>query len=206
MDSRDALSISTILFDLGGVLFQLSGATTVCRWTADNLTPQALMDKWLVSPAVRAFESGFIEFPDFRDRLKAELKLSVSDEEFTSVFNGWITGLFPGAEDLLGRLSARYSLACFSNTNHIHWEIMGRNYGLLDRFDTVFASFQMGLVKPDREAFLHVIDQLAVPAGSVLFFDDNQTNVDAALDCGLQACRVYGAEGAAGALERLGLI
>ena len=206
MVSPEALSISTILFDLGGVLFQLSGATTVCRWTADNLTPQSLMNKWLVSPAVRAFESGHIEFPDFRDRLKAELKLSVSDEEFTSVFNGWITGLFPGTEDLLGRLSTKYTLACFSNTNHIHWEIMGRSYGVLDRFDTTFASFQMGMVKPDRQAFLHVIDQLSVPAGSILFFDDNQINVDAALACGLQACRVYGAEGVAEALERSGLI
>ncbi len=206
MNSTDPPTVSTILFDLGGVLFQLYGARIVCQWSADNLTPDDLMGKWLVSPAVRAFESGRIEFPEFRQQMKSELKLSVGDDDFDRVFTGWIAGLFPGAEDLLARLSSTYRLACFSNTNHVHWEIMGRDYRLMDRFDTTFASFQMGLVKPDREAFLHVIAQLAVPPDTVVFLDDNQVNVDAAVDCGLRAFRVYGVEGARQALEAAGLV
>ncbi len=206
MVSHDASSISTILFDLGGVLFQLSGAGLVCEWTKDDLTPQELVDKWLVSPAVRAFESGHIEFPVFREQLKTELKLSVDDASFTSVFTAWIAGLFPGARDLLERLSSRYHLACFSNTNHIHWEIMGRDYRVLDCFDTTFASFQMGMVKPDKEAFLHVVEQLGVPAETIVFLDDNQINVDAALACGMKSQRVYGVEGVVAALEGSGLI
>lgn len=206
MVSHDVSSISTILFDLGGVLFQLSGAGMVCEWTEDDLTPQELVDKWLASPAVRAFESGHIDFPVFREQLKTELKLSVDDETFTSVFTGWIAGLFPGARDLLEKLSSRYHLACFSNTNHIHWEIMGRDYRVLDCFDTIFASFEMGMVKPDKAAFDHVIEQLNVPAETIVFLDDNQINVDGARACGMKSRRVYGVDGVVEALEYCGLM
>ena len=199
-------TVSTMLFDLGGVLFQLSGAAVVCRWTRDRLTPPELMKKWLASPAVRDFESGRIDFSAFRARLKQELLLAVDDEEFAAVFKGWITGAFPGAEDLLTRLSARYSLACFSNTNAVHWEILTRDYNVLGFFDKAFASFQMGLVKPDAEAFVHVVEGLGVPAGSIVFFDDSQANVAAAQQCGLRAFCVAGVAGVAAAVEEAGLL
>ncbi|MEW6078819.1 MAG: HAD family phosphatase [Thermodesulfobacteriota bacterium] len=206
MKDQRVSDVSTILFDLGGVLFQLSGAAIVCQWTRDRLTPPELMNKWLVSPAVRAFESGRIGFAEFRAQLKEELKLAVTDDEFTTVFNGWITGVFPGAEDLLERLSSRYGLACFSNTNAVHWEILTGDYAVLDFFDHTFASFQMGLVKPDAEAFAYVVEKLGVPAGSIVFLDDSQPNVEAALDCGLRAFRVAGVAGVASALTDAGLL
>lgn len=205
MEFYKAPAVSTILFDLGGVLFQLSGAAAVCRWSRDRLTPPELMRRWLISPAVRSFESGRIDFSEFRAQLKAELDLSVADDEFTGVFNGWIKGAYPGAEELLGRLSSRYDLACFSNTNPVHWEILVRDYNLFDFFDNTFASFKMGLVKPDAEAFVYVIDRLDVPAGSIVFFDDNQVNVDTALACGMQAFCVAGVDGVSAALSRSGL-
>ncbi len=206
MEPYTLSTVSTLLFDLGGVLFELSGAAVVCRWSRDNLTPRELKEKWLMSSSVRDFESGRIGFFEFRDQLKAELNLSVAHDEFTRVFKGWITGLYPGAEALLERLSSRYDLACFSNTNPVHWEILVRDYRLLDFFGDTFASFKMGMVKPDTEAFRYVIDRLAVPASSIAFFDDSQANVDAALACGLRAFCVSGVDGVASVLNRSGLL
>jgi putative hydrolase of the HAD superfamily len=206
MELHNTSNVSTLLFDLGGVLFQLSGASIVCQWSQDKLTPPELMRKWLISPAVRAFESGRIDFLEFRRQLKMELKLLVADDEFAAVFNSWITGVYPGTEALLERLSSRYDLACFSNTNPVHWEILTGDYNVLDYFDQTFASFQMGLVKPDTEAFLHVIDRLAVPAEAIVFFDDSQPNVDAALACGMRAFRVSGIDGVSEAIQRSGLL
>jgi len=199
-------AVSTIIFDLGGVLFELSGARLVCEWTRERLTPAELLEKWLASPAVRDFECGRIDFAVFRARLKEELELQVSDDIFTDAFAGWITGAYPGAEELLQALSARYRLACLSNTNAFHWDILEREYDLLPLFDHVFASFRMGLVKPDPDAFDHVVTALDRPAGSLAFFDDSRANVEAALSCGLRAFRVDGVNGVRRVLREEGLL
>ena len=43
------------------------------------------------------------------------------------------------------------------------------------------------MVKPDVEIFTHIVEDLACQPSDVLYFDDNQLNVDAALECGLDA-------------------
>ncbi len=199
------MTVSTLLFDLGGVLFELSGAGRICRWTRERLTPEQLLERWLSSAAVRAFETGQIDYLVFRSRLKAELGLMASDSEFTDAFAAWVKGTYPGTEDLLGRLSGRYRLACFSNTNPFHWEILKRDYQVLPLFDHIFASFQMGRIKPDRAAYFHVLKALGRPPESILFFDDSQANVDAARACGIKACCVSGIDGVKKALEEYGL-
>ena len=48
----------------------------------------------------------------------------------------------------------------------------------------------MGKVKPDIEAFNYVTGELAVSSSKILFFDDNEMNVDAAQQVGMTAIRV----------------
>jgi putative hydrolase of the HAD superfamily len=45
-------------------------------------------------------------------------------------------------------------------------------------------------VKPDPEAFQHVLRELEVQADAVVFFDDLQQNIDAARAVGINAVRV----------------
>jgi putative hydrolase of the HAD superfamily len=61
-------------------------------------------------------------------------------------------------------------------------------------FDHVFLSFQMGMLKPDHDAFEHVASALPVPRGRILFLDDNQLHIDAALELRFSASRVAGIE------------
>lgn len=55
-----------------------------------------------------------------------------------------------------------------------------------------FASHLMGKVKPDIEAFDYVVAELGVLPSSILFFDDNQMNVEAAQKVGMNATQVIG--------------
>jgi putative hydrolase of the HAD superfamily len=52
----------------------------------------------------------------------------------------------------------------------------------------------MGMLKPDQDAFEHVAGALGVPRGRILFLDDNQLNIDAALELGFSAIRVAGVD------------
>ena len=59
-------------------------------------------------------------------------------------------------------------------------------------FDNHFESHLTGRIKPDREAFEHVLQSLACDPAHVLFFDDNLLNIEAAHTLGMHAVQVRG--------------
>jgi glucose-1-phosphatase len=65
---------------------------------------------------------------------------------------------------------------------------------LISLFDHAFLSFQIGMLKPDQDAFEYVANALSVPPGRILFLDDNQLNIDGALEFGFSAIRVTGVD------------
>jgi putative hydrolase of the HAD superfamily len=199
-------AIRVVLFDLGGVLVELSGVSTVISWMANPVVPEELFRIWLTSPAVRAFETGRIEPDLFADQLITEMSLQVGREALLKELAGWPTGTFPGALELLARIPRRYTRATLSNTNSMHWpQVMGR-MKLADAFDHHFASHLTGKIKPDDEAFQHVTVALNCAADEVLFLDDNQLNIDAATKCGMHAVRVKGVPAAQRALQEFRVI
>src|SRR5262245_27170153 len=79
-------NIRVVLFDVGGVLVELSGLTLLQSWLDNRMTEEQIYSFWLTSPVVRAFETGKMPAEAFGERLVAELKLPVNGEEFLSAF------------------------------------------------------------------------------------------------------------------------
>jgi glucose-1-phosphatase len=113
--------------------------------------------------------------------------------DFRAAWQGWVRGWLPGAADLLDQLRPHYRLAALSNSNAAHWEQLAR-LGVLDAFDLALGSHQLGVRKPDPATYVEALRRLAVPPGSVLFFDDSAANVRAARAAGMQAEQVNGPE------------
>ena len=198
--------IRVVLFDLGGVLVELGGVSTVISWMANPVIPEELFRMWLTSPAVRAFETGRIDPDLFADQLIAEMSLRVDREALLRELTGWPTGTFPGALELLARIPRRYMRATLSNTNALHWpQVMGR-MKLEKAFDHHFASHLTGKIKPDEEAFRHVTAAPDCATDEVLFLDDNRLNIDAAKKCGIRAVQVKGVPAAERALLDFGVL
>jgi len=164
-----------------------------------------LWRRWLMSPAVRGFESGTIGAAEFADALVAEFGLPVTPDRFLLEFSVWPRALMPGVGELLAALRGRFTLASFSNTNPIHWERVRTEFDLLDRFDFHFPSHQIGMLKPDLEAFEHIVAALECPAERILFFDDNPMNVDGARAAGIVARRVDGPDTVRAELGRIAI-
>ena len=78
--------------------------------------------------------------------------------------------------------------------------------GHLQIFEHQFASHLMGKIKPDAEAFEHVLDSLGCRASQVLFLDDNALNVQAARSLGMRAQQVRGVHEAQLSLQQAGII
>lgn len=198
--------VRVVLFDVGGVLVQLSGVATVMGWVAGRWTPAEVWHRWLHSPAVRAFETGRTDADTFAADLVAELDLGVEPALFLESFAGWPTALYPGAHELIERIPSHVTRALLSNSNALHWPRVIDDFGLGTLFEHRFVSHLTGRIKPDRDAFDHVVHTLGCDAASVFFLDDNLLNVEAAREAGMQAALVSGVEGAERALREVGII
>ena len=181
-----------LLFDLGGVLIELTGVPVMLEWTRGRFTEEQLWERWLSSPAVREFESGNSTPETFSGAMIAEFGLSVSNETFLAEFLYWPRRTYPGTQALLTSLGEQYTLASLSNISEMHWERICREMDLIPYFSSNFPSFETGYVKPDREAFLHAVEALECRPERVLFMDDNQANVETARSLGMAAFPVNG--------------
>jgi putative hydrolase of the HAD superfamily len=198
-------TIEAIVFDLGGVLVELSGVSTMLHWSALALNEQSLWQRWLTSPGVRAFETGLIDAEDFADQIIAEMQLTTNREEFLQAFRAWPKGLYPGVPELLGSLRQQFKLACLSNTSALHWTRLMGEMGLEKHLDHHFASHLIGKIKPDADCFQHILAELQLEPQQVLFYDDNLINIDGANKVGMQGVHVRGFEQVLDHLSEAGL-
>jgi putative hydrolase of the HAD superfamily len=203
---NSASSYSAIVFDLGGVLIELTGVPRMLEWMGDEITADELWRRWLASESVRGFECGRISAEQFAREMRAEFGIPVSSEQFLAEFALWPKAAYEGATELLRKLADHYVVACLSNTNALHWARIDDEMGLLPHFNHHFASHLVGMLKPDREVFEHMATELEYPPERILFLDDNQVNVDGARAAGISAYKVVGLEGAIAKLEELGVI
>ena len=180
-----------ILFDLGGVLLKLRDPISTFGLQIDE---NEFLRTWIMSPSVRAFESGQIDGDEFARRMIVEMKLPIDWQELLNRFNNWPDGFYPKAIELVGRIPSRYTCAILSNTNAVHWQQVDVPGNFGERFDRYFLSYESGLLKPDQESFLQVIASYACRPEEILFFDDNPVNVAAAGNEGIKSVRIQGPE------------
>ena len=192
--SISRLPCKALLFDLGGVLVKLTGVPRMMELTRHRFTVAGLWERWIASPAIRAFESGTMSVDEFGPAIVKEFAIDLPAEQYVKEFTVWPSCTFPGVEELLLTLKNEYILASLSNTNVLHWKRVKEDMHLIHHFDYNFPSHETGLLKPDRETFLHVAEAMSLAPGDILFFDDNLINVEGARNAGLNAAEVHGVD------------
>jgi putative hydrolase of the HAD superfamily len=195
-----------VLFDVGGVLVELSGMETMLSWLKRTVTVDELWVRWLRSPSVRQFETGLMEAGEFAIAVTREFELEVDPGQFLESFTHWPIGLYPGVMDLLARIPPTYRRALLSNSNALHWPRVSNDMGLGAAFNHHFVSHLTGKIKPDAAAFEDVLTTLDCAPARVLFLDDNLLNVEAARNLGMRAAKVQGPREAQRVLIDFGII
>ena len=206
MKNREIYPFDAIVFDLGGVLIELSGVDRMLELLQHQLTVEELWARWLTSPAVHHFETGQIDADAFATTLFDEFGITIDATQFITEFASWPKGLYPGTTDLLQQLAPHYQLACLTNTNALHWPRICDEMGVLDHFARHFASHEIGLLKPHEAVYRHLLGALGHAPERILFLDDNWLNVEAAQAVGICAQRVVGLDGAIAQLTDLGVL
>ena len=93
----------------------------------------------------------------------------------------------PGVLDIVKNLHEQgYQTPLFSNVMEWHANVLRRE-GYYQFFDPLFLSYEMGVIKPQPQAYQMLLCGLNIPASAVIMVDDREENVLAAREQGIDA-------------------
>jgi len=196
-----------LLFDLGGVIVPWVGMEALAAH--NNITRAEVSDRFDASEIFRAFERGQASEADFIAELPRMFDLpdtNKSDSDIAALWNSWVHTPYPGTLDALAELKTRFTTACLSNTNPIHWAHLNTMFNTDDTFHHAFASHEIHEAKPDAASYLKPIEMMKCDIADVWFFDDTEANIEGARAAGLTAFHVDRSIGVLPRLKALGLL
>lgn len=183
-----------MLFDLGGVVFQIDFENAFAHWAAHaDVSMRSIESRYRADEWYERHERGEITGAEYFDALRGTLDIEISDEQFAAGWNAIFEQEVAGVFELFQSLSARVPIYAFSNSNVMHQNFWERKYAkTLGLFRNVFVSCELGLRKPETAAYRQVAARMDAEPQRVLFFDDTRENIDGARKIGMPAVHVRG--------------
>lgn len=183
------MAINWFLFDLGNTLIKISYERVIENICRDSsVTRDELMEVLEEPGSYRDMERGAVSFWEFYEFLCDKTGYRGSIRDFHEIWSDFFDGTYPGAEELLERVRARYRVAFLSNSNEIHAELIPKKFSsLFEKDDRFIFSHRFKVAKPDPEIFRRALDTIGATPHQVVFIDDLSENVAAARSLGMQA-------------------
>jgi putative hydrolase of the HAD superfamily len=194
--------IKNIIFDFGGVLFEIDYHLPVKAFQQlgfeafDQLYTQAMQ-----RPEFDLLETGKITNEAFLEFLGGYVK-SATKEEILQAWNCIL--LKPLCDEIRHASKLRqlgYRTFLLSNTNAIHVEVFGQMIRdampwqeFQSGFEKVYYSNAIGIKKPYPETFLQVCEWNGLDPKETLFIDDSIQHVEGARKAGLHAHHLLAGE------------
>jgi FMN phosphatase YigB (HAD superfamily) len=179
--------VNTIIFDFGDIFIDKDKEAREAalrklglkEWTED------------LEKLERKFETGKIKEEGFLKGIQAKIP-NASLEQIKAAWNEGI-GEFPLYRlEFLQKLSQTYRLFLLSNTDPIHIEKFEQDAGasfysdFYQCFEKVYFSHEIGVRKPDEEAYYYLINKHEIQPKRTLFIDDKDYNTKTAEELGFQ--------------------
>ena len=171
--------IKNIVFDMGGVLAEISPARAVRNFEAIGVADAAeLINPYNHSGLFGDLERGTIDTDEFVRRLSAHCGRELDPED---VRRAWLSIANPAEVDKLDyirRLRPQYRLYVLSNNNPIvtGWartaDFSAAGRPVTDYFDRLYISYEMHCMKPEPEIFQRMIEDSGMVPAETLFIDD----------------------------------
>jgi glucose-1-phosphatase len=194
-------SFRNLIFDLGGVIINLSFQRTFEAFSAlSGKTIEEIKELARSRDEFLQYETGKINDTQFRQFIRGSMGIGQTDEHIDRAWNAMLLDIPRNRLEILRRLGERYHLYLLSNTNAIHVkafeEIMTNTIGssIENFFDKVYYSHQVGLRKPDKAIYTHVLEKNNLIAEESVFFDDMMPNLEGAGRVGITTIHVTNAD------------
>ncbi len=181
--------IEAVILDLGNVLAFHDNAKLFREMASRfGATPEALKARLEGSGVWERVNRGQLRGDALRLELAARLGAAEppTADDFYRAWTCHFTLNAPmvrHAEALVGEVK----LVLLSNTHDLHVRYLRPLLPVLERFDGLVLSCEVGLIKPEPAIYERALAVAGVPASKAVFFDDVAAYVDAARRVGLHA-------------------
>jgi putative hydrolase of the HAD superfamily len=195
-------NITNIIFDLGGVIINLSPQKTYQAFSdISGKKLDEVTDLAKTRPEFSLYETGHLSDEDFRIFLRKSLGIDVSDEVLDKAWNAMLLDIPQQRLQTLLKLKTSYNTFLLSNTNAIHLKAFNKilleasgHANFEKYFHKDYYSHEMGLRKPDPTIFEYVIREQRLNAAETIFLDDSSVNLTGAAQAGLHIHHVINAD------------
>lgn len=119
------------------------------------------------------------------DTIAPAIGFGGSIDDFSAIWNGIFTP-YDAMTPIIETLRGRIPLFVLSNTNAMHMAYIRGQLPVLDAFDAVLTSHELGLVKPDAAIYQAALSAAGVAPQEAAFFDDVRGHVEGARAVGIQ--------------------
>ena len=193
--------IRNIVFDLGGVIMTICQEEAIKRFKSIGLkNVEDYLNPYTQTDIFGDIEEGKISAEQFRAKLSELIGKEVTYEECKFAWLGYRQDVPLRNLDILRKLKVQgYKLILLSNTNPfmMSWglsgEFDGNGNSLESYFDSLYLSYKLGVMKPNKKIFQYIIDNEKIQPGESLFIDDGERNINAARLLGFKTlCPING--------------
>jgi 2-haloacid dehalogenase len=176
-------AIDLVLFDLGGVLIDWDPRRLYRKIFSDEMR----MEQFLTSICTPAWNLELDRGRPFATAVAELVARHPAERESIEAFHTRWIEMIGGPIDhtvrLLEELKRRgWQLRALTNWSAETFQLVRHDpdYAFLDHFETIYVSGELGLIKPDPDIFEHVLADLGLAAGRILFIDDSARNIETA--------------------------
>lgn len=200
-------AVEAVIFDFGGVLLDMRWDVAAGLEQAHGLPRGALVQTLYRTPTWREVERGRGHLGAWRDEAHRLLEARAG-RPLPRLHDAWIAARHPIRANvaLARRLRPGYRTAVLSNAD-VTLRRRVRELGLQHLFDTIVASAEEGLAKPEPAIFRLAAERVGARPEACVFVDDDDVNVRGAEAVGMRGIlfRVDRGEDLAARLAALGL-
>jgi putative hydrolase of the HAD superfamily len=177
------MAIKNIIFDFGGVLYELDYLKSSIELAKLSSNPDILQSLTLNEfiDISSDFEKGLINSHQFRDLIKSLYCITADNQSFDKAWNSMLLGLKYESLSFLKQLKNKFRITLLSNSNQIHYEYFYHECEeMLNCFEKLFFSFHIGMRKPDKEIYEYVCQKMNYLPEETIFVDDGIRNIEGA--------------------------
>jgi putative hydrolase of the HAD superfamily len=199
MEKMNLDHINNVIFDLGGVILNISPEKTVEEMKKLGISNfDKLYSQLKQNETFDLLEKGMLT----EDQFVAEILQHVDRQiEKKQVIEAWNALLLDFPEERIALLdelnrSNRFRTFLLSNTNGIHKRTYNEDLyfrfskRLEDLFEKAYFSHEMAMRKPDPEIFQYVLRREKLNPAETLFIDDSEVNIASASRLGLETFHI----------------
>lgn len=179
-----------VIFDFGGVLMKTLDYTPRHSWDDHLGLPRNTVERVVHgSESWRQAQHGRLSIDDYWQDVAKQLKLS--PEDLSQLQRDYFAGDVLDNElvNYIRELRVRgHRVALLSNDSSVLSQKLER-LGIVDLFDPLIISANIGYMKPAPEAYFAMLNALQLPAEQTVFIDDMPDNVAGAEAVGIRSIR-----------------